>query len=296
MSMRAIVRAYAPWFALGPNGARFLEPIGRSFDRVLQAAVDAVRLRYPSVCPDDALSIIGRDRRLPRAPGESREAYVRRLLLWLDYWALAGLPLGLLYAIQSYVFPGYPSVSTIDRGGRWFTLDAGTSATLTPYEAATLPCAPPPGFAAATSRYVPIQTMPRPPFWFRQANPNNWDYDSNTHPERSESWQDYWIIIRQPSYELQTTYESELTYDSSTCWGLDVNPGTMSVLRELVRLFSSAHAECRGILIAPSATDFDPYALIGDPGFPDGWWGDDVRLVGGAWVATRREDVRYVEV
>lgn len=293
-SMTGVLRSFLPWFAKAPVAGRIVRPIEKSFDKMLQGAIDAVRLRYPSVCPPDALALLGADRRIPRARNESIEAYRRRLLLWLDYWAHAGLPLGLLYAIQSYVYPGFPTVRIVTRSGYWYTLDEGASATQTPYEVATLPCAPEPGFDSNPLRYAPApETMPRAPFWNHVADLVNWDYDSNSNPERAANWWDFWLIIYPPSYEFQGEYDGDVFYDTDTCWGLDVDPGTMATLRLLLATYKRAGAECRGILFPPTKEDFDPYALISDPGMPDGWWGQDVRLVAGEWVGTRREDVRY---
>jgi hypothetical protein len=298
-SMRAVLRSLVPWYARQGAAWRALEPLGRAFDKTLQASVDAVRMRYPSVCPPDALALLGRDRRLPRAPGESEASYRRRLLLWLDYWSHAGLPLGLLYAIQSYIYPGYSRVRMVTRDGWWYTLDEGASATMTPYEAMTLPCAAPAGFASSADRYVPaLEASPRSAFWMHAAETPNFDYDSNSNPERAAAWWDFWIIIYPTSYEIQDVYDGPpgLVYDSNTCWGLKVPQSTVDTLRTLVRMFKRAGSQCRNIMFAPTLADFDPYAAVDAVGMPDGWWGQNVRNVGGVWTGTRRPDVRYVEV
>lgn len=298
-SMRAVLRSLMPWYARQGSAWRVLEPLGRAMDKTVQAALDAVWMRCPTVCPEDALSILGRDRRLPRAPGEPPAAYRRRLLLWLDYWSHAGLPLGLLYAVQSYLYPGYPRVRMVTRGGWWYTLDEGASARQTPYEAMTLPCAAPAGFATSPYRYAPaLEAAERAAFWTHVADPVNWDFDSLSNPERVNSWWDFWLIIHPSSYEIQAPYDGPpgLVYDSNTCWGLKVPQGTIDTLRTLIRMFKRAGSECRNILFAPTLDDFDPYAAVNAAGMPDGWWGKNVRLVGGQWVGTRRDDVRYVEL
>jgi hypothetical protein len=291
-SMSAVFRERLPWFL---KDGRILAPIGQGMDKLTQLAIDAVRLRYPSVTPSDAsLSIIGRDRRIPRAPGETPESYARRLVLWLDLWGLAGLPLGLLYAIQSFVFPGYPQVRYVSRSGMWWTLDEGASRDATPFEAMTLPCPEVPG--QRTPRYVPaLEATPRARFWGHEAAPNNWDWDSISNPERAAFWWDYWLVVYPPSWTFEGEYGLDSEYGGTEgAWGFEEYGGTFDTMRELVRIYQRAGAECRGVIFAPTLADFDPYAVPGDPTMPDGYWGADAKLDAGVVVPTRRLDCRYL--
>jgi hypothetical protein len=293
-SMSAVFRERLPWFL---KDGRILAPIGQGMDKLTQLAIDAVRLRYPSVTPSDAsLSIIGRDRRIPRAPGETPESYARRLVLWLDLWALAGLPLGLLYAIQSFVFPGYPQVRLVSRSGFWYTLDEGASRDASPFEAMTLPCPEVPG--QRTPRYVPaLEATPRARFWMHDGA-GNWDWDSISNPERAAFWWDYWLVVYPSSWPLQGTYAGsgadQVVYGSGEAWGFDEIAGTFGTMRELVRIYQRAGSNCRGVIFAPTLADFDPYAAPGDPTMPDGHWGADAKIIAGASEHTRRRDCRYL--
>jgi hypothetical protein len=290
-SMSAVFRARLPWFL---KDSRILAPIGQGMDKLTQLAIDAVRLRYPSVTPSDAsLSIIGRDRRIPRAPGETPESYARRLVLWLDLWALAGLPLGLLYAIQSFVFPGYPMVRLVSRSGFWYTLDEGASRDATPFEAMTLPCPEVPG--VRTPRYVPaLEATPRARFWGHQASPNNWDWDSISDPGRSICWWDYWLVVYPPSWPFDGTYGDGGLYDTSGAYGFDEIAGTFGTMRELVRIYQRAGAECRGVIFVPTLADLDPYTAPLDPSLPDGTWGGDAIDVAGVAEPPKNLDYRYL--
>lgn len=295
--MRGVLRSWMPWFAQSAPTDRAVDAMGRAMDRVLQGSIDAVRARHPTVCPADALALIGADRRIPRAPSEPRESYERRLLLWLDLWALAGLPLGLLYAVQSYLYPTYPMVRLVTRSGYWWTLDAGASAALTPYEAMTVACTPEPGFVSNPLRYVPaVAASPRAAFWMHRAVPLNWNWDSNSNPDRVNNWWDFWLIIY-PNYPLQTSWgDAGTVWGSTSSWGFNVPSGTVATLEYLVKSYSSAHSQCRSLIFPPSTSDFNPNTAPGDPSFPDGWWGQDQRVISGVSTPTRRTDCLFASI
>jgi hypothetical protein len=292
----AVWQAVLPWFA---KLDRWRLPIGELGDQLIQAATDAVRLRFPELTPDDrSLTLLGKDRRIPRAPNETPEAYARRLMLWLDLWGIAGLPLGLLYAIQSFIFPGYPQVRLVERSGLWYTLDEGASRDMSPFDAMSLACTVEPGRPAV--RYVPpigIATSPRAAFWAHRA-PGLWDWDSISNPERATHNEDFWLIVYPTSYPFQGEYngagDEEVTWGEDESWGFNEPAGTIATLRELVKIYARAGSECRGAVFAPSLVDFPPDATIGDPTFPDGHWGADAKDVAGVATPTRRADCRYL--
>lgn len=282
-----IWQAALPWFA---QDDRWRLPIGELGDQLVQAAIDALRLRFPTRTPDErSLSIIGKDRRIPRAPNESAEAYAERLLLWLDLWGLAGLPLGLLYAIQSFIFPGYPRVLLVSREGLWSVLEPNASVTMSPFEAMTI--------ATGDERYVPAigaTTSPRAAFW--QHYGTNWDWDSISDPSRSTMLQDYWIVIEGPSYpfvgEYDGTGDEEVLYGDDRAIGLDESAGTLDTLRELLKLYSRAGSECQGVIFTPNA-HFEPNGTP-DASWPNGRWSAESWDVSGVATPTRNLDFRYL--
>ncbi len=259
----AVWQATLAWFA---KRDRWRLPIGELGDQLVQGAVDAVRLRYPGVTPDDrSLSLVGKDRLIPRAPDEPAEAYARRLNLWLDLWGIAGLPLGLLYAIQSYIFPGYPLVRLVERSGLWHTLEEGASRDLSPFEAMTV--------AGVGERYVPVvgaSVSPKAPFWMHFGAWFDWDSISN--PTRGTHAEDYVLFVYPPSYTFQGTYNSGITYNSGTCWGLATSPGIIATLRELITIYSRAGSHCLSVVFPESTVLYAPDATP-DADWPDGRWG-----------------------
>lgn len=296
-SPSSILNSWLPWYARFAN-SRLFRPLGTALDAVLQGAIDAVRLRYPSVTSDErSLTLIGKDRRIPRAPNESAESYARRLLLWLDMWGLAGQPAGLLYVIQSFIYPNYPVVRLIGRDSFWWQLDQYASRDLTIWEAVSLPCAVLPG--EEPTRYIPpvgISTSPRAALWGHQGAAN-WDWDSISDPSRSGKWFDCWIEVCDPGYGLAGQYDGtgdeEVFWDSGRAWDTEEIFGTFDVMRELIRLYQRAGAECQGIIFTPSATEFSPDGTP-DASWPDGQWSAESKIVGGASVPTRNLDYQYL--
>lgn len=259
----AIWQAALPWFA---KNDRWRLPIGELGDELIQAAIDAVRLRFPTRTPDDrSLAIIGRDRRIPRAPEETAESYARRLNLWLDLWGIAGLPLGLLYACQSFIFPGYPTVRLVERSGLWHTLDQYASRDVSPFESMTVP-------SAGEARYVPpigASASPRAQYWMHYGT---WpDWDSVAYPARTTRVQDYLLFVYPPSYDFQDGYGTGFEYGDNTCWGLNVSPGTITTLRELIAIYSRAGSHCISVIFPESVDLYAPSATP-DADWPNGKW------------------------
>lgn len=289
----AVWQTLLPWYAAG---SRWTKPIGELADQLTQSAVDALRLRFPSRTPSEAsLAQIGRDRLIPRAPNEPAESYARRLILWLDLWSLAGTRLGLSYALQSYVFPGYPRIRIVTRDQLWSTLDEGASRDMNPLEACSLPCTPEPNLITSPYRWAPpIGSVTRAPFWLHSGTPLEFDWDSVSHPAYASRYFDYWVFVYRDSYEFQGEYNSGITYNSNTCWGLDIDPGTIQVFRELIRLYSRAGSHCMAVLFPRTNAMYDP-EVGPDADWPDGRWGwESVDNGFGVSVTPRSINARYL--
>lgn len=116
----------APPWLLGPLGARFLQAKGEQLDWLADRMSQAVKARFPLVCPSDALPRIGEERGLPRGVAEPEAQYRARLQAAWDAWLWAGTPYGLLRAFQ---LAGYPSVLLQCQSGKQYTL-SGSSGTV----------------------------------------------------------------------------------------------------------------------------------------------------------------------
>jgi hypothetical protein len=90
-----------PWMR-GEWGHRFWAAIGEELDAAEATLVAGIRARFPSCCPDDGLWRIGEERGgIDRAPGESQDAYVARLLDAPITWKWSGTTTGILRAFEA---------------------------------------------------------------------------------------------------------------------------------------------------------------------------------------------------
>lgn len=69
----------------------------------------------------DALPYIGRDRSIRQGLSEMPWEYAARLRAWLDLWALAGTPYGLLEQVADILGPDPGIIRLVDGSGEWWT-------------------------------------------------------------------------------------------------------------------------------------------------------------------------------
>lgn len=89
-----------PWHG-GPWGKKWHQSFGLLKDLVADGATQAVRCRWVSVAPDDALAKIGETRGWPQVPGEAAAEYRARLKLnwYLSEWR--GTNRGIIAALNA---------------------------------------------------------------------------------------------------------------------------------------------------------------------------------------------------
>jgi len=98
--------------------------ISLPLDMIVQAADDAVKARFPTECPSDALPYHGRDRGIRRGPLESDASYRARLLLWLQSWRGAGVGRAMLDQIAGYLTPHRTRIRVWTQRGVLYTREA----------------------------------------------------------------------------------------------------------------------------------------------------------------------------
>jgi len=267
LSFRETLRRYLPpWLSDRPGKTvafRYLYGIVSVLDAGAEVLVQGIQARFPGLGTPTALPYIGRDRRIIRGPEQTDAAYAAELVRWLDYWRAAGNAYVLALALQTFLFPGAPRVRIVTRSGVWYTLEPDGELT-----------------------------------WHR-AQPNNWDWDSQTHPERAVNWSEFWVIVYPPHWDDAGDWGGGdgQTWGAGKAFGLDVATGTVEIIKRLVRQWKGAHSLCRMLIVAYDPTSFDPASPPGAPGMPDGHWGHWSKDNGsGGRVKSRREDARYVEV
>lgn len=264
---------------------------------------DGLLARWPTYAPVDALPHIARDRRIHIGPYESTDAQRVRLRQWIDLHQLAGLPLGLMLAVQGYLAPAYPRIRIVTRRGLWYTLEEGTVGRMLqlpdfeplppcPYELGPhWPVGAPPAMPAERVRAAGLYQR-----YF--GDPLLWNWDSISNPENANRWWHFWLIVYPPSYPFQAGYDTGWTLDNQLeSWGLHEPSGTGDTLKMIIRDTKPAKSRCVAVIFCPSLNDFDPTTLPTLPfttGFPDGYWGWEVKNVADEWVTTRRLDCRYV--
>lgn len=91
-----------PWL-LGKWGSRWVYMIGLVNDAIMEATVQAVKARFPTVAPDDALPYLAEDRMLEPGLGEDSATLRKRILGVWDAWQWAGTEKGLLDQLKAWL-------------------------------------------------------------------------------------------------------------------------------------------------------------------------------------------------
>lgn len=125
--LRFLAQSRAPSWLRGKNGATFLYVLGRMLDRTLDAAVEAVKHRYPGYISYEGLSLSGRERGMRRGIFETDAFYAERLLRWIESKQLLGSPSELLNQLYWFHRPDNAgSTQIIERSGHRYTMGTGT--------------------------------------------------------------------------------------------------------------------------------------------------------------------------
>ncbi|WP_437982917.1 hypothetical protein [Sorangium sp. So ce117] len=266
LSFRETLRRYVPpWLSDRPGrtvGFRYLYATASVLDAGAEVLVQGLQARMPGLGTPTALPYIGRDRRIVRGPAESDAAYGARLVRWLDYWRAAGNAYVLALALQGFLYPEHPRIRIVTRSGVWYTLE------------------------------------PSGELLWHRAEPNNWDWDSLSHPDKAGDWSEFWIIIYPPHYTADGDWgDGTSIWEPGEAFGVQTPISNIAAIKALVQQWKGAHTKCVVLILAYDPSSFDPSSPPGAPGMPDGRWGhwskdDDT----GKRVKARRDDARYVEV
>ncbi len=238
-------------------GYRLIWSMVAALDVGAEVLSQGLNARFPGVGTPTALSLIGRSRGLIRGQNESNEDYVARLLRWLDVHPEAGWDERVARVVHEYL-EAHPRVRVVDRAGQWTTVD--TDGTVTRTVAA-------------------------------------WDWDSVSHPERSDPdepwWSDLWVIVYSP-FPARAGTLGDMTGDDGYALGHMVASPDVQNLKGLFAQWKAAHSRIRAVIWTTDATKFDPAT---PSSLPDGTWGAWSRNVAGVQVPSNRDTTvcRYWE-
>jgi hypothetical protein len=270
-NMRDTGDVISPSWLNGPVGQKFRYSMSVLYDGLADGAGYAVRARFPALAPHDAFVWLQQDRQIDQGFAESQASYIGRLQQWLDLWAFAGLPTGILLALLGYMLPVRPEIRTVDNWGQWYT-----------YAAAQVPLGPPPAW---------VPTPPTQVTTFPSA-PNNWRWDSVSSPTLyGVAWGRIWPIIYSiggaPWSAPTATIGGGWRLGDGTLvgWGAPIEQAV--ALTTIARKWRAAHVSIPAIIVCYDSTYFDPSLTFGSSKLPDGTWGYWSKVVNGQYVPSR---------
>ena len=262
-SFRQLRPTQVPYWLVDGEG----QAVGYALDILKDAFAHRVRAgllaRLPqndptgrTTAPADALSAMGRDRRVVRGIEEDATSYAARLVRWLDDRKRAGSPFALMQKISEYVGQNTgASFRTVDQRGNWFSRAAD-----------------------GAESYLLDQ--------------GNWNWDG----EPATKWSRFWVIIYPGTRWTMTPAWGSVgtAWGAGTMsWGSTATSGEVRTVRSLVADWKPAGTRCVSIIVAFDPLSFDPTASLGSPGMPDGTWGSPSKNVGGVQVPSRLETAIY---
>ncbi len=198
--------------------------LGLALDHVREGFVRRLYLgmlaRFPEAAPDDALALIGKDRRVIRGIDETNASYTVRLLAWLTDRRTAGSPWALMKKLQEYIGGG-SSFRTVDARGNWFSRSAAGVETYT------------------------LNTL-------------NWNWDSSVpSTEWSRFWV---IIYPGTRFTTtgQLWDDGSVWDDTTKLWDLTGTADQHQTIRFLVADWKPAGTKCDTIIYATDPASFNP--------------------------------------
>lgn len=271
-TFRDMVYALSPSWLRGFVGYRYMYSMAIQFDAIADAAAYAVRARFPTIAPPDALPFLANDRQIEQGFREPTPAYLTRLTQWLDRHAHAGSPFGLLMALRGYVSPDLCMIATVNNFRAY------------DYYAAGAPDGP-----------------SDPPTHTRPIGERYWDWDTASWPYLFDvAWWRVWVIIY-PSASTWT--QSPHTWGDGAVWGggwsfgWSGTPAQVQALQALVRKWKAANTWVPWIIISFDASAFLPSGADELPAGKYGTWSKVITAANGRpqYVRSRWPQAAYLD-
>lgn len=255
---RNIFYRLAPRWLTSDDGEKVLFSVGTIMDALEERVLLGLLARFPSYAPPDALTRIGRDRRIIRGINEPAATYAARLLPWLDDHRVRGNPWALMRQLRGYCGVAM-RIRTVDKRGNWYTHD--TDGTLS-----------------------------------YRLNQGNWNWADEPSTAFSRFWVILYpsasLWTASPPWGDPALWDGAWGTPGYT-WGTTATPDQIKSIRSIIREWKPAGTRCVKIIVAFDEASFDPTSSLGDPGMPDGLWAKPYKVVDGVAVPTRLSTARY---
>lgn len=222
-----------PWL-LGKWGRRWLYMTGLVFDALVEATRQAVKARFPTVAPDDAIPLIGKDRVLEPGLGEDLDTLRARIIGAWEAWSWAGTEKGLIDQLKAWL----PSADWALVANREWSV--------------------PPAGRAASPDWDPGHGKPGDP-----------DY----RPSRGyaaiagdEWWSRMWVICQTDRWQSDGLWGDPGVWDDGGTWDSTAYPFEVEACKRITQLWKAGHEYVPEILLLLGDSE------LWD--FPEGTWDD----------------------
>lgn len=234
-TFRDVAWAISPPRLRTSKAARYVYAfVGLPLDMIAQAAKEAVRARFPSYCPEDALPYHGRDRGIRRGPSESADGFRGRLLEWRVIEEGSGVGRAMLDEIAAFLTPHLVRLRIWTQAGMIYTRE--------------------PNGTLLIDHSAPM-------YW-------NWDGQSSLF---ARFWLVIYSIGGVPWSRDGTWGDGEIWgSDPSATWGSTATINEVSSIRQIVADRKPEATVCKNIIVSFDEAAFEPGDTV--PPLPDGTW------------------------
>lgn len=254
VGIRDLIREISPPWLRREWGEKFLYAHGLVVDGVLEWAIQGVKARFPSKAPEEALPLMGRDRKIIRGFNEPASSYRVRLARWMTDWRRAGNAFALLEQMKAYLYGYTLTLRTVNDRGSWQTIGLDGS--------------------YAVDRLK-----------------GNWNWDGK-YPLTARTR--FWPILSDVTslWQGSGVYgDGTTTFGDGSVLGLTATPNQVASLRQLVAQWKPGGTLCPFIIVAFDAV-FDPSDV--PPGVANGEWEFWGRDDAGVYRPVRNPECRYI--
>lgn len=230
---RAFYKLLPSWLTTGEG-----ELVDYSLGVIKDAFLERLKLgrdaRFPAYAPPDALTYLGRDRKIVRGINEPAASYAVRLQRWLDDHRVRGNPFALMMQLRAYMQADC-KIRTVDRAGNWYTIEENGT------------------------RSVNLAL-------------GNWNWDGAAATLWSRFWVIIYPIGGTDPWAPSVGDAGGASWPVGGTIGTTATPDQVASVRSIIRDWKPAGTTCEWIITAFDAASFNPLGLPEPDGTWD-WFG-----------------------